>query len=783
MNAHISRRTARLLSLALIVLLCLSGCPWLMDLLCPEPKPITGSVTVSSAGGTLELMPERGRDPLVTVEIPPAAVSAQTKFLVTAYPAEESYLGPVLKLEPAGTHFDRPVTITVSCEALMKESGLKLSQISLYCIGDDLSIYPLQGVVRDSASSTITVQLLHFSGVVAAPGTLSAAQSDGLAGAAGSAYGEPGGATGPSASALGEGIKAAFRSSFSDPMSQGSFDAAYTAAMDWCLQQQGLQPGAGWLANVMGTTARSDMPIAGFNLFAESYAGTDDPEDEHANFTEKQYGPQGDFDTGMIFVNVFWNEERTVSDGQGGTKVATVIVELHVEYSVSPAHLELEGEESVGVATGESREFAARLWMTYLTAGEGNPAEKDLPGRLVSFDLDGTGVTEVMTGEDGRARVSFTPAWTTSEVDGESTTLRARHELTIGDLEDSVEITEAPSIVESTSPFDAQTEVEIDSAITIRFREEMDTATVTVTVSPTITYDTAWTEGSTLLTLTPAADLPYDTEYTVTVGAGAATASGPTLPENYVFSFRTYKVNVLIIPTLDITGYSDSRFTYGSGGSLSDSGDPEFVSGNWYYAGTTLVRDRLYWNRDISDPPDGVIDSVSNHDLNDGSQMMPVGAAAGDQGAIHWSPFKQTSGTPGELPGTYEASWEATGSCAGAWVWNLGTMTSPYYDDSYWDYLTLNPDGSFALRHVRIHLPAGTDRPDWDGTISGTWTSERIIQSLPDGTPYAFDRITFTELESTMPQEHRAFTPGAVRLYDANWTSFRGGYFLWWGYW
>jgi hypothetical protein len=81
-----------------------------------------------------------------------------------------------------------------------------------------------------------------------------------------------------------------------------------------------------------------------------------------------------------------------------------------------------------------------------------------------------------------------------------------------------------PPVVDSTSPDDNETDVPVDSVISVTFSENMDAATIdsnTLHLDNGATCSVSYDAGTRTATLTPLADLNEDTTYTVTVTTGA----------------------------------------------------------------------------------------------------------------------------------------------------------------------------------------------------------------------------------------------------------------------
>jgi hypothetical protein len=87
-------------------------------------------------------------------------------------------------------------------------------------------------------------------------------------------------------------------------------------------------------------------------------------------------------------------------------------------------------------------------------------------------------------------------------------------------------------VVDSTSPDDNETDVPIDSVISVTFSENMDAATIdsnTLHLDNGATCSVSYDAGTRTATLTPLADLNEDTTYTVTVTTGVQDMAGNPL--------------------------------------------------------------------------------------------------------------------------------------------------------------------------------------------------------------------------------------------------------------
>jgi methionine-rich copper-binding protein CopC len=105
----------------------------------------------------------------------------------------------------------------------------------------------------------------------------------------------------------------------------------------------------------------------------------------------------------------------------------------------------------------------------------------------------------------------------------------------------------APTVVPPTSPANGDTNVPVNTTVTVKFSEDMNASTVNTTtfnvkttlgsipVAGSVFYNTT----TRVATFTPSANLAPNTSYTVTVTSGAKDLSGNGLALEAVFSFRT----------------------------------------------------------------------------------------------------------------------------------------------------------------------------------------------------------------------------------------------------
>ncbi|MDY6933458.1 MAG: Ig-like domain-containing protein [Spirochaetota bacterium] len=102
-----------------------------------------------------------------------------------------------------------------------------------------------------------------------------------------------------------------------------------------------------------------------------------------------------------------------------------------------------------------------------------------------------------------------------------------------------------PPTVSSTSPADSATDVAVNSVITATFSEAMDDSSITSSsfivtengsdVSGTVTYNASTRTA----TLSPSADLLYETPYTATITTDVKDEAGNNMASNYEWNFTT----------------------------------------------------------------------------------------------------------------------------------------------------------------------------------------------------------------------------------------------------
>jgi 6-phosphogluconolactonase (cycloisomerase 2 family) len=132
--------------------------------------------------------------------------------------------------------------------------------------------------------------------------------------------------------------------------------------------------------------------------------------------------------------------------------------------------------------------------------------------------------------------------------------------------------TTKPTII-STSPASSATSVAINSAITITFKEDMDSSTINTTnitlkvgttpVSGTVSY------ASKVATFIPSANLSYYTTYTATISTGVKDLAGNSMEQASSFSFTTAPSNAPKLYVVDQSSGNIKVFDRASDGNAT----------------------------------------------------------------------------------------------------------------------------------------------------------------------------------------------------------------------
>jgi hypothetical protein len=539
----------RLLAL-LCVLPALLSCTFLLDFwrtIFPEAKSVT--LVIPVAGGTLSLNNDQGK-PLATLQVPAGAVASDTAITIAREPSGYTRMGDVITVSTEAKSFAKPITLTIDYTGFAAASGLAAGDMGVYTFSPGV-LSPVMGAQAQGSTGTFALALTHF-GAATAKGVkgVGKARGEGQSGAfVGASCAKltaedlakynalsGGGLTAELIAMLDE-VWLVYTKANTDPPSKSSFDQGVAAVKGWCDGRADLVAGSGWV---------EDRIVAGYELEVES-----DFYDFAGGGTEGHYssgllyGTQGEglAENYLVFMCV---QDRQKNDPTVSPAVNwQELFDIYVRKSWATPKLGIAGAAEVTLAAGETATLSAALSYSYIDREGTAEVTAGKSGESIGFALkQGQGnlsAASALTDGEGKAGVDYTAAWATSELDNEQAVVEASFihgRLELGGQQ-VVMHEGANPLIESTTPFDGQTEVATSSAITVRFKEAMQTGTVHVTVSPSVASTEAWTEGSTLLTLSPTGGLAASTKYTVTVVAGAAAASGTTLALDYTFRFTT----------------------------------------------------------------------------------------------------------------------------------------------------------------------------------------------------------------------------------------------------
>lgn len=116
-----------------------------------------------------------------------------------------------------------------------------------------------------------------------------------------------------------------------------------------------------------------------------------------------------------------------------------------------------------------------------------------------------------------------------------------------------------PPGVIGTIPLDGEINVTLDTSIYIEFSQSMNETSVeaALSVSPALAFDINWSAGSTVVELYPVPGLEYGITYNITIGTGAESSAGYSLPEPYTFSFTAEEEEAAVPPKVMATGPPD----------------------------------------------------------------------------------------------------------------------------------------------------------------------------------------------------------------------------------
>lgn len=253
-----------------------------------------------------------------------------------------------------------------------------------------------------------------------------------------------------------------------------------------------------------------------------------------------------------------------------------------------------------------------------------------------------------------------------------------------------------PPTVVSTSPTVGASEVDIRSALTVTFSEEMNAATInsnTITledslhnpISASVAYDATQHQAR----LTPASQLVYSAVYTARVTTGVQDASGNAISASYIFSFTTGASNDLVAPTIlsvsPVSGSTCAATTGSVTAAFDEDMEPATIDSNSFLlsgpGGSPVSGNVAYLNRTALYTPSVALNPGTSYEGNLLATMTdlagnPLAApyqwsftTSASSGEGTWLPIS-TDGAPIARSG-HVAVW--TGSemiVAGGWTWD-----------------------------------------------------------------------------------------------------------------
>jgi len=274
-------------------------------------------------------------------------------------------------------------------------------------------------------------------------------------------------------------------------------------------------------------------------------------------------------------VNTFIEAGGIVAYGGGGTLNVEVVGGNTVITSnpddTAPtitASLPADGSTDIPVVTNIQIEFSEPMNAASVEAAV--TISPDIANK--AFDWAGTTLT--ITGDDMASLLAYTVTVGTGATDANDIALESEYSFGFTTVDPN-----APPTVVTTTPADAAIDVDADTDLVINFSKAMDSASVVTSVSavPALSNPSmAW--STEYKTLTISADrLVWESQYTVTISAGALAADATALAADVVFSF-TVKAQALttIVWSPATDGSSDGMWNTAENWNLN-----EVANGNY----------------------------------------------------------------------------------------------------------------------------------------------------------------------------------------------------------
>ncbi len=176
-----------------------------------------------------------------------------------------------------------------------------------------------------------------------------------------------------------------------------------------------------------------------------------------------------------------------------------------------------------------------------------------------------------------------------------------------------------PPDISSTNPPDSDTDVSIDTKISITFSEEMDQLSVEDAIDTTILYGTPTWNGNTI-TLTPTSDLSYSVQYTITITTDAKDLAGNYMVSSFSFSFTTESESSGPINHDPVVSVSSPS---------SDIADDTFT---------------IEWSATDQDNDPLTIDLYYDNDKDSSNGMILIESGVGNSGTYAWDTSELSEG-------------------------------------------------------------------------------------------------------------------------------------------
>lgn len=398
------------------------------------------TATIGSDGGRIALAGSAGGE-LISLEIPQGALASAQEISIVEYEVPNTALGNIFALEPAGTRFSLPLSLTIEYGDYLEKSGLSAFEVMLYQLSDSGYLTPVFGAKPDTESGAFRYALVHFSGVVVGPdssilteGTI--AKMAEIAGVV----------ITPEYIARCEELWKVYTEANTDYLNRDSFAAGWNAVKAWCEGRSELAP-ARWTG--LGETGdRANKVVAGFELHMISDIADLAPTPPLSDtYNQRSFSGdrRGDLTPSGGYFVAMPGQIREVVDTANGISTLECF-DIYVWPTLSPPRLQVAQSDLIYLAEGEIQSIEATADYHYYVHGVDIDQEEaaadsgegyaGFEGAEVSFAvLEGQGSLAAASSSadaTGRAQTSFTAHWGSQEIEPETCTIRVS--LTHGDF-------------------------------------------------------------------------------------------------------------------------------------------------------------------------------------------------------------------------------------------------------------------------------------------------------------------------------------------------------------